>query len=77
MLRHVSEKSTDAILPGFVWAAIIACDCGCGHFIGGCGGGIVGVVSIVRLFGAKMEMRSERILHKSVSLVIYYALILL
>ena len=23
MLRHVSEKSIDAILPGFVWAAIL------------------------------------------------------
>ena len=45
MLRHVSEKSTDAILPGFVWAAILLVTVGVV--------GLVSVVSIVQLFGAQ------------------------
>ena len=61
MLRHVSEKSTDTILPGFVWAAILLVTVGVVISLVD-----VGVVSIVQLFGAKMETRSEGILHKCI-----------
>ena len=44
-------------LPGFVWAAIYI------QIV--LWVGLVGVVSTVQLFGAKMEKRSEGILHKS------------
>ena len=53
--REINRRHSPWVYMG----SHIGCDCGCGHFLGGRGAGVVGVVSIVQLFSAKMETRSE------------------
>ena len=76
----INQRHSDS--PWVCVGSHIACDCGCGQFFGGHGAGVVshtqvvlwvglvGVVSIVQFFSAKMETRGKGILHKIVSLII-------